>query len=71
MQGENTQKELKNEIQNEYGKVNNYIFSSSISRRKTVNGKTYLVRSYFIGGKDFEETIKRLAVQKTLKEVIK
>lgn len=44
---------------------NCYIFSPSISRRKAIGGKTYLVRSYFKGGKDFEKTMQNLAVKNT------
>ena len=38
-----------------------YFFSPSITRTRTVKGKSYIVRSYFKGGKDFNETVKRLA----------
>lgn len=44
---------------------NCYIFSPSISRRKAIGGKTYLVRGYFKGGKDFEKTMQNLAVKNT------
>lgn len=43
-----------------YGKVP-YFFSSSITKTRTVNGKSYTVRSYYAGGKDIHETVKRLA----------
>ena len=43
-----------------------YLFSPSISKRRNVGGKTYFVRRYFKGGKDFENTMKTLAVQETI-----
>ena len=51
----------------EYEK-NCYLFAPSISRRKTVGGKSYYVRRYFNGGKDFEQTMKSIAVQRTMKK---
>lgn len=42
---------------------NCYLFSPSISKRRTVNGKSYYVRSYFASGRDFEQTMQRLATQ--------
>ena len=42
-----------------------YIFAPSISKRKTVDRQTYYVRRYFRGGKDFEKTMKTIAVQRT------
>ena len=47
---------------------NNYFFSPSISKRKTVGSQTYYVRRYFNGGKDFEQTMKSIAVQRTIKK---
>ena len=47
---------------------NSYLFSPSISRRRTVKGKTYYVRRFFRGGQDFEKTMERLAVQQTHKD---
>ena len=44
---------------------NCYIFSPSISKRKTVGRQTYYVRRYFRGGNDFEKTMKSIAVQRT------
>lgn len=44
---------------------NCYIFAPSISKRKTVGRQTYYVRRYFRGGKDFEKTMKTIAVQRT------
>ena len=43
-----------------------YLFSPSISKRKTVGGKTYFVRRYFRGGKDFEKAMETLAMQETI-----
>ena len=48
---------------------NCYIFAPSISKRKTVDRQTYYVRRYFRGGKDFEKTMKTIAVQRTTKNV--
>ena len=48
----------------EYEK-NCYLFAPSVSKRKTVGGKSYYVRRYFRGGKDFEKTMKTIAVQRT------
>ena len=42
---------------------NCYLFSPSISKRKSVGRQTYYVRRYFHGGKDFEKTMKRLAAK--------
>ena len=47
---------------------NCYIFSPSISKRKTVGRQTYYVRRYFNGGKDFEQAMKSIAVQRTMKK---
>jgi len=44
-----------------------YYFSPSITKKRTVNGKTYTVCSYYVGGKDFNETVKRLAVTQAYK----
>ena len=49
----------------DYG--NCYIFAPSISRRESVGRQTYYVRRYFHGGKDFEKTMKSIAVQRTTK----
>ena len=51
----------------EYEK-NCYLFAPSVSKRKTVGGKSYYVRRYFKGGKDFEQTMKSIAVQRTMKK---
>ena len=59
------------EVKTIYGRIedfeNNYFFSPSISNRKTVGRPTYYVRRYFHGGKDFEKTMKSIAVQNTTK----
>lgn len=47
----------------EYEK-NCYFFSPSISKRKSMGGKTYYVRRYFRGGKDFGKTMETLATNK-------
>lgn len=46
---------------------NCYLFSQSIGKQRTVGGKTYYIRSYFKGGKDFNETVERLAVKQATK----
>lgn len=40
---------------------NCYLFSQSIQRQRIVGGKSYYVRSYFASGRDFEQTMQRLA----------
>lgn len=54
------QKVYKNEEDYE---ENCYLFSPSISKQRTVNGKPYFVHRYFRGGQDFEQTMQRLASQ--------
>ena len=46
-----------------------YLFSPSVSKRKTVCGKAYFIRRYFRGGKDFEKTMETLAVRHTTQKV--
>ena len=58
--------EIEEQIEDEFEGL--YIFSPSITKTRTINGKTYTVRSYFKGGKDFNETIKRLAVKQAYKK---
>ena len=48
---------------------NCYIFAPSISRWESVGRQTYYVRRYFHGGKDFEKTMKSIAVKNTAKDV--
>lgn len=45
--------------------ANCYQLFPSISKRKNIGGKTYFVRRYFNGDKDFEKTMKSLASQQT------
>jgi len=40
-----------------------YSFAPSISRQKTVGNKSYYVRRYFKGDKDFSEVMERLAAK--------
>ena len=40
-----------------------YSFKPSISRQKTVVNKSYYVRRYFKGDKDFSEVMERLATK--------
>lgn len=48
---------------------NCYLFFPSVSKKKTVSGKTYFVRRHFKGGKDFGEAMEQLAVQHTTNNV--
>ena len=48
---------------------NCYLFAPSISKRKTMGKQTYYVRRYFHGDKDFEKTMKSIAVQRTTENV--
>ena len=41
--------------------VRHYTFTPSISRRRTMGGKSYYVRSYFKDGQDFSVSMERLA----------
>lgn len=52
-----------------FGGKEPYFFSPSITRTRTINGKTYIIRSYYIGGKDFAETIENLAIKQAYKNV--
>jgi len=47
--------------------ANCYLLFPSISKRKNVGGKTYFVRRYFNGDKDFEKSMQNLASQHTFK----
>ncbi len=40
-----------------------YCFLPSVTKTISVNGKPYIVKSYFKGGKDFRKTVKQLAVK--------
>lgn len=43
--------------------MNCYLFSPSISKRRTVCGKSYFVRRYFRGDLDFEKTMEQFAIK--------
>ncbi len=45
--------------------ANCYLLFPSISKRKNIGGKTYFVRRYFNGDKDFEKSMQSLASQQT------
>ncbi len=62
-----TQDEPEQETNELDGLEKHYLFSPSITRRKTVCGKTYTVRSYYAGGKDFRKAITRLAEKQAYK----
>lgn len=47
----------------EFDTAEHYTFAPSISMRKIVDGKTYYVRRFFTGGKDFEKIMQSLAVK--------
>lgn len=40
-----------------------YSFAPSISRQKTIGNKSYYIRRYFKGDKDFSEVMERLATK--------
>ncbi len=44
-----------------------YIFSPSVTKTRTINGKTYIVRSYFAGKKDFAKVMTQLAIRQAYK----
>ena len=46
---------------------NCHLFCPSISKRKNIGGKSYYVRRYFKGGKDFGKTMEILAAKQTHK----
>ena len=48
---------------------NCYIFSPSIGRKKKVGGKTYNVKRYFNGNRDFETAMKKFATNNYYKNV--
>ena len=48
---------------------NCYLFSQSVSKRQTVSGRSYYIRSYFTSGKDFEKTMEKIAVENATKNV--
>lgn len=59
----NKQREIYSSVENY--EVNCYLFSPSISKRRSVGGRSYYVRRYFKGGQDFEKTMERLAVKQS------
>jgi len=56
-----TIKAVENHIETEL-----YMFAPSISKRRTLGDKTYFVRSYFAGGKDFEKAMERIATKQAI-----
>ena len=56
-------------LENEFDPTEHYIFAPSISMRRIVDGKTYYVRRFFKGGKDFEKTMQSLAVKQSYKDM--
>ena len=50
---------------------NCYLFSPSISKRKTVGKQTYYVRRYFHGGRDFERAMEQLATKQINTIIVK
>ena len=44
-----------------------YFFSPSIGRKKNVGGKTYHVKRYFNGDRDFEMSMKKIATNQANK----
>lgn len=46
---------------------NCYLFSPSVSKRRDIGGKSYYVRRYFRGGKDFEKVMEQIAVKNAAK----
>lgn len=63
------QQELNYEQDYEFDGELPYTFLPSISVRKNVDGKTYYVRRFFTGGKDFEKTMQSLAIKQTYKNM--
>ena len=48
---------------------NCYIFSPSIGRKKNIGGKTYYVKRYFNGERDFETSMNNFAISDYYKNV--
>lgn len=55
-------------IENAEDFENCYIFSPSIGKKKTVDGKTYHVKRYFNGERDFETSMKKFATNNYYKQ---
>lgn len=63
------QQQENNEVEFDCNEADSYIFAPSISVHKIINGKPYYIRRFFKGGKDFEETMRRLAVKQAYKDM--
>lgn len=48
---------------------NCYIFCPSIGKKKNIGGKTYYVKRYFNGERDFETSMKNFAISDYYKNV--
>lgn len=48
---------------------NCYIFSPSIGKKKNIGEKTYYVKRYFNGERDFETSMKKFAISDYYKNV--
>ena len=48
---------------------NCYIFCPSIGKKKNIGGKTYYVKRYFNGERDFETSMKKFAISDYYKKV--
>ena len=48
-----------------------YSFAPSITRTVTIDGETYIVRSYFAGKKDFAKVMTQLAIRQAYKHTRK
>ena len=63
--------EVKNEPEQETNELdgleNHYLFSPSITKHRTICGRSYTVKCYFNGKKDIPKTITRLAEQQAYK----
>ena len=45
-----------------------YFFSPSIGKKKNIDGKTYHVKRYFNGDRDFEKSMKKFATNNYYKK---
>ena len=55
-------------IENAEDFENCYIFSPSIGKKKNIDGKTYHVKRYFNGDRDFETSMKKFATNNYYKK---
>lgn len=56
------QQAIRNDFEKDDEYKNNcYLLSPAIGKRKTIGGKSYFVRGYFKGRRDFETSMKRIA----------